>query len=104
MRKEDKEELSIGEFQRLIADAYVARDRQRGVEGTFLWFVEEVGELARAIKRGELMELEEEFADVLAWLVSLATLVNVDMEKAAKRYLNGCPKCGSSPCMCPMRG
>lgn len=103
MQKESEGKLSIGEFQRLIANAYVMRDRQRGVEGTFLWFVEEVGELARAIKGGKKEELEEEFADVLAWLVSLATLVNVDMEKAATRYLNGCPKCGNSPCTCPMR-
>ncbi|MCS7253245.1 MAG: MazG nucleotide pyrophosphohydrolase domain-containing protein [Armatimonadota bacterium] len=101
--QKDKEELSIGRFQRLIANAYVTRDKERGIERTFLWFVEEVGELARAIKRGGQSELEEEFSDVLAWLVSLATLLNVDMEKAARRYLNGCPKCKSSPCTCPMQ-
>ncbi|HID05523.1 MAG TPA: nucleotide pyrophosphohydrolase [Armatimonadetes bacterium] len=93
--------MTIGEFQRLIADAYVARDRERGVEGTFMWFVEEVGELARAIKHGNPDELEEEFADVIAWLVSLATLVGVDMETAVARYANGCPKCHQVPCVCP---
>jgi NTP pyrophosphatase (non-canonical NTP hydrolase) len=102
MRQQERG-ISISEFQKIIADAYFERDSKRGVQATFMWFVEEVGELARAIKHAEEDRLKEEFADVLAWLVSLATLLGVDMEEAAMRYLNGCPKCGSTPCVCPMR-
>lgn len=104
MPRGQQNELSIGEFQRHIGKVYVVRDMQRGVEGTFVWFIEEVGELARAIKDGGKEKLVEEFADVLAWLVSLANLAGVNMEEAARRYINGCPKCGNIPCTCPMQG
>jgi NTP pyrophosphatase (non-canonical NTP hydrolase) len=59
-----------------------------------------VGELARALRKGDRQNLEHEFGDVLAWLTSLATLEGVDLEAAAARYANGCPRCGSRPCGC----
>jgi NTP pyrophosphatase (non-canonical NTP hydrolase) len=94
---------SIGDFQRTIEALYLERDRRRGTSGTFLWFAEEVGELARAIKRGDAANLREEVGDVLAWLSTLASLVGVDLEEAAARYAKGCPRCGRSPCACPER-
>nr|WP_303646099.1 MazG nucleotide pyrophosphohydrolase domain-containing protein [Candidatus Solincola tengchongensis] len=63
--------------------------------------VEEVGELSRALRMGRREDLDEEFADVLAWLASLANLCGVDLEEAACKYLSGCPRCGSIPCACP---
>ncbi len=93
----------IREFQRGIEAAYLSRDRARGLSGTFLWFAEEVGELARALKRGEPRNLREEFADCLAWLSTLASLAGVDLEEAAARYEAGCPRCGAVPCRCPPR-
>ena len=95
----------IREFQKVIEEIYFERDSRRGVEGTFLWFVEEVGELAKEIKRwrmgrGERARLEEEFSDVFAWLSTLASLLGVDLEEAAQRYARGCPKCGKKPCEC----
>ena len=90
--------MRIGEFQRLIRDIYYEKDKKRGLWGTFAWFVEEVGELAKALKKGE--GFEEEFADVLAWLSTLANLAGVDLEEAAKKYERGCPKCGNIPCTC----
>ncbi|MDQ3991140.1 MAG: pyrophosphohydrolase, partial [Actinomycetota bacterium] len=35
-----------------------------------------------------------------AWLTSLANLLGVDLEAAAARYMDGCPKCGEIPCVC----
>ena len=90
-------------FQAVIDALYGDRDRARGVDGTFVWFVEEVGELARAIKGSDPENLREEFADVLAWLSTLASLVGVDMRSAARRYADGCPRCHETPCACPMR-
>ncbi|GAB4160931.1 MAG: MazG nucleotide pyrophosphohydrolase domain-containing protein [Planctomycetota bacterium] len=91
-----------GSFQRLIEEIYFERDSARGVQGTLLWFVEEVGELVRAIRRGERENLEEEFADVLAWLSTLASLHGLDLEAIARaKYRDGCPRCGSVPCGCP---
>lgn len=95
----------IREFQKLIEEIYFERDSRRGVEGTFVWFVEEVGELAKEVKRwqlgkGDKTRLMEEFSDVFAWLTTLASLLGVDMEEAAQRYARGCPKCGSKPCRC----
>ncbi len=96
--------MTIAEFQRRIEEIYFARDKARGMERTFLWFVEEVGELARALFRGQDADganLREEFADVLAWLSTLASIVGVDLEGAAReKYERGCPKCRATPCRC----
>lgn len=92
--------MRIEEFQALIRRIYIRKDSQRGISGTYQWFIEEVGELARAMRKKDRNALEEEFADCLAWLVSLANLSGVDMEKVAGKYRNGCPKCGRSECGC----
>lgn len=92
--------MHLGDLQRLIHDTYGERDRERGLEGTFAWFVEEVGELSRALRREGHDERVHEFSDVLAWLVTLADLAGVDMEEAAARYADGCPKCHATPCTC----
>jgi NTP pyrophosphatase (non-canonical NTP hydrolase) len=94
---------SIRDFQRRIEAAFLERDRRRGTAKTFVWFVEEVGELARALKKGDAANLSEEFGDVLAWLATLASLSGVDLETAAAAYANGCPACSASPCRCPER-
>ena len=75
--------LDLSCAQEAIRRAYLDRDRARGLHATFTWFVEEVGELAEALlgKRGR-EGIEEEIADVLAWLLSIANLVGVDVEKA----------------------
>jgi NTP pyrophosphatase (non-canonical NTP hydrolase) len=92
--------VEIEQFQDVIRATYGDRDAQRGVERTFAWFVEEVGELSRAVFRQDRDRQLEEFSDVLAWLVTLADLTGVDMAEAAARYADGCPRCGSSPCAC----
>lgn len=80
-------ERGLRAFQKQIEELYYEKDSKRGWEGTFVWFVEEVGELARALHRGDDPDnLAEEFADVAAWLVSLASLRGVDMGKAAAKY------------------
>jgi NTP pyrophosphatase (non-canonical NTP hydrolase) len=94
--------VKLSEFQKLIEDTYGVKDRSRGIEITFLWFTEEVGELARAINgRTNRDNLRAEFADVLAWLTTLASIAGVDIEaEALKRYGQGCPKCKAIPCTC----
>lgn len=92
--------MDIRTLQATIRATYGDNDRARGVTGTFAWFVEEVGELSRAIHRQGPAEREEEFGDVLAWLVSLADLCQVDLATAVARYAEGCPKCHASPCAC----
>jgi NTP pyrophosphatase (non-canonical NTP hydrolase) len=93
--------MEIDDFQRLIADIYLSKDRRRGLWGTFGWLVEEAGELSRAMRSGDRDSLHEEFADVLAWLASLANLYGIDLDEAVSRYAGGCPKCGGLPCSCP---
>lgn len=93
--------MRIAEFQRQIEAIYFAKDRQRGLAGTFMWFTEEVGELSRALRRKNQAELEAEFADVLAWLSTLASIAGVDLEAAARaKYGAGCPRCRATPCSC----
>jgi len=78
--------MDIQHFQRLIAAKYEKRDRQRGVPATFMWFMEEVGELATALSSQDKTNREEEFADVFAWLCTLANISDVDLEKACEKY------------------
>lgn len=92
--------MDLGELQATIRATYGVQDRARGVDGTFAWFVEEVGELSRAIRREGHDQQVVEFSDVLAWLVTLADLCDVDLATAAQRYAAGCPKCEASPCRC----
>ena len=93
--------LSISQFQEIIRATYGAKDQRRGTEGTFMWFMEEVGELATALRDGTARERAEEFADVLAWLATLANVAEVDLEEAVQaKYGAGCPGCGKSPCTC----
>ncbi len=93
--------LSLADFQRMIQETFGGKDRRRGVEGTFMWFMEEVGELATALRSGTPAERAAEFADVLAWLATLANTVGVDLENAVRsKYGAGCPGCGQTPCAC----
>lgn len=93
--------MHITAFQKLIEDIYYERDSARGLAGTHMWFCEEVGELTRALRRGHTDELEGEFADVLAWLSTLASIAGIDLQQAAlKKYEKGCPRCESTPCAC----
>ena len=93
--------MKISEFQRLIERIYGEKDLARGTAGTFMWFAEEVGELARALKRGDRQNLEEEFADTMAWMTTLASIHGVELEEVvARKYGEGCPRCQATPCGC----
>ena len=81
--------MQISEFQKLIARKYKKRDKERGVPRTFLWFIEEVGELATALASRDKANTEEEFADVFAWLCTLANITDVNLEKACRKYTSG---------------
>ena len=92
---------TLAHLQQVIRDTYDVKDRQRGIGGTFMWFMEEVGELSAALRSGPKQELAAEFADVLAWLATLANVAGIDLEAAvAAKYGAGCPGCGQSPCQC----
>jgi NTP pyrophosphatase (non-canonical NTP hydrolase) len=94
--------LHVHQFQNVMKRIFFHRDAERGIEGTFNWLVEEVEELREALNEGDKKALENEFANVLAWLASLANVANVDLEKAAiSKYDNKCPKCRLTPCDCP---
>lgn len=94
--------MQISEFQQMMRQLYFERDNKRGVEGTFNWLVDEVAELGDEIKKGTDREAtEKEFADVIAWLASLANVMGIDLEKAAvNKYNYKCPKCQQTPCQC----
>ncbi len=80
---------------------YYDKDAARGVEGTFMWLVEEFGELSAALRGGSEAERKEEFADVLAWLATIANILEIDLEEAiAEKYGSGCPGCGQFVCQC----
>jgi NTP pyrophosphatase (non-canonical NTP hydrolase) len=95
--------MELAEFQDVIRRTYLDRDAARGTDGVFRWLVEEVGELARTLRHEDADARVHEVGDVLAWLVSLANLIGVDVERAAARYERGCPRCGAIPCRCDPR-
>ena len=92
--------MEIRAFQEIIRDTYLVKDRARGIPATYLWFIEEVGELASSLREGTREDQAGEFADVYAWLMTLANLCEVDMEKALAKYAKGCSGCGQIPCAC----
>ena len=93
--------MQIHEFQEMMKRLYFKRDSERGVNGTYKWLVDEVAELGEELKGTDKAATEKEFADVIAWLASLANIMGIDLEKAAiNKYSNKCPKCQQSPCQC----
>jgi NTP pyrophosphatase (non-canonical NTP hydrolase) len=93
--------VDLAGLQDVIERTFGARDRARGVPSSVAWLAEEVGELAQAVRKGSHEDRLHEFADVLAWVASLANQVDVDLTEAIERYATGCPRCGSIPCSCP---
>ena len=97
--------ITLHEFQQLIREMYFEKDEARGVDGTFMWLMEEVGELAAALRDGSHEDKREEFADVLAWLTTIANIAGVDLTEAIEhKYGKGCPGCRQLVCSCPDAG
>ena len=94
-------DVGYREFQQLIQNMYLEKDLARGIDGTFMWLMEEVGELAAALREGTQEEQAAEFADVLAWLTTIANVAGIDLAGAVqKKYGSGCPGCGLLQCTC----
>lgn len=101
----DASSISLPDFQQLIRSMYFEKDEARGIDGTFMWLMEEVGELASALREGSHDDRMEEFADVLAWLTTIANVAGVDLSDAVvRKYGSGCPGCGNLVCACPDEG
>ena len=94
--------MTLAELQDVIERTYGTRDRLRGVPASVAWIAEEVGELAQAVRKGTPEQQRHEFADVLAWVASLANQLGIDLTEAVQRYAHGCPRCGAVPCACAM--
>ena len=93
--------VHIHEFQEMMKRLYFHRDSERGVKGTYDWLVNELRELGEALEEKDKEAVEKEFADVIAWLASLANISGIDLERAAvNKYSGKCPKCQRSPCQC----
>ena len=92
--------MTLAELQDVIERTYGGRDRERGVPATVAWLAEEVGELAQAVRKGSAADQAHEFADVLAWVATLANQVGIDLTIAIERYADGCPRCREQPCHC----
>ncbi len=93
--------MTLDELQSLIDRMYSRKDEARGVEGTFMWLMEEIGELSSALREGPRDELAREFADVLAWLATLANVAGISLTDAIhEKYGHGCPGCGQMVCAC----
>ena len=95
-------DMTFRELQSFLGAMYLEKDKQRGVDGTFMWLMEEIGELAAALREGTPEEIRGEFADVIAWLTTIANVVDCDLTEALlEKYGDGCPGCGKYSCDCP---
>jgi NTP pyrophosphatase (non-canonical NTP hydrolase) len=90
------------EFQEHMAAVYGKRDEAQGVEGIAARLVEELGELLQAVRKQpwNRTKQRQELGDMLTWVASLATQINVRLEESVQRYREGCPYCGQTPCSC----
>jgi NTP pyrophosphatase (non-canonical NTP hydrolase) len=93
--------MDFAEFQATIEETYGTRDRARGQAATVAWLCEEVGELAKAARKGTRAEQLHELSDVVAWVASLANQLDLSINEAIERYAGGCPRCHTKPCGCP---
>lgn len=100
-RPASKRFVDLTEFQGRMAQTFGQRDRARGLAASVAWLTEEVGELAQAVRKGDDEQRLHELADVLAWLASIAEQLGLSLDEAARRYADGCPRCGAVPCACP---
>jgi NTP pyrophosphatase (non-canonical NTP hydrolase) len=92
--------VELKQLQDLMDRTYGERDASRGIPATVAWLAEELGELARAARKGTREEQVHELSDVLAWLASLANQLGISLDEAAGRYAEGCPRCRAVPCRC----
>ena len=93
--------MQISELQEMMRRIYYHQDSERGIEETYSWLVNEVKELGEALRVAGIKDQESEFADVIAWLASLANVANVNLQKAVlDKYNSKCPKCGRPRCRC----
>lgn len=92
--------MDLNKYQELIGKIYFEKDSKRGLDKTFNWLIEEIGEFSRAIRKKDKAKIKEEFADCLAWLLSVASILGIDAEEAMGKYREGCPKCSKTPCEC----
>ena len=92
--------MELARLQELMERTYGDRDRERGVPASVAWLAEEVGEFAKAARKGTRAQQLEELADVLAWTASIANQLGLSMDEAVGRYADGCPKCAAAPCTC----
>lgn len=103
MIENSRQSLSLSDLQSLIRTMYSSKDEARGIDGTFMWLMEEVGELAAALREGTREGQAAEFADVLAWLATIANVAGIDLEQAVRdKYGQGCPGCGQFVCRCDL--
>jgi NTP pyrophosphatase (non-canonical NTP hydrolase) len=92
--------VNLDDLQTLMRETYGERDTARGTAATLAWLLEELGELARAVRKGTPAEQLHELSDVIAWVASLANQLGLSLEVAMARYVDGCPKCHGTPCQC----
>ena len=92
--------MDLAQLQDVIERTFGDRDRARGVPASVAWLVEEVGELAQAVRKGTHEQKVHEFGDVVAWVATLANQLGVNLTEAVERYAAGCPRCASIPCSC----
>jgi NTP pyrophosphatase (non-canonical NTP hydrolase) len=92
--------MELEQLQQLMSRTYGERDGERGIPATIAWLAEELGELARAARKGTRDQQLHELSDVLAWVASLANQLGLSLDDAAARYAEGCPKCQAMPCRC----
>lgn len=80
--------MDIRDFQKYIRNKYYEVDKERGTPATFMWLIEEVGELATGLAGNDRTNKIEEFGDVIAWLCTLANINDIDLEEALQSYID----------------
>ncbi|MBC8364295.1 MAG: pyrophosphohydrolase [Actinobacteria bacterium] len=83
--------MELHDVQDLMETLYGSADRERGVPATVAWLCEEVGELARAVRKETPERQLHELGDVLAWLSSLANQLGLSLDDAMRRYVEDPP-------------
>lgn len=94
--------MDLREIQEKIKSIYFHHDIKRGIAPSFMWLIEEIGELSKEIQEcpEDQQRLEEEMSDVFIWILTLCNLLGLDLDQCIQRYMNGCPRCKKEKCEC----
>lgn len=108
----DCRQWSLHQLQTHLEELYGKNNQSRSIRDAMLRLFAEVAEILPHTLMQQTEDVRqtlpgyyEEAADALAWLIAIANMLHIDLEKAVCTvYAHGCSVCRKKPCTCTTIG